>query len=474
MRTELKPYDEYKQADLLWLDSIPTHWEVVKNNSLWAERKIVNCLNEDLLSVTIKKGIIRQSDLLKSTSKKDSSNLDKSKYKLVMPEDIAYNKMRMWQGAVGKSKYRGIVSPAYIVLRPIAEINTDYYHNLLRTPHYIEESHKYSYGICDDQLNLRYEDFKRMQIVVPPKDEQDQIVRYLDSSLAKINKFIKTKKKLIEVLKEQKQAVINEAVTKGLDPNVKMKPSGIECLGDVPEGWEVRRLRYIGNCQNGISESSEYFGSGSPFVSYGDVYNNSELPNLVSGLAKSNEKQQETYSVREGDIFFTRTSETIEEVGLTSVCTSTIDKAIFSGFLIRFRPIKGIIDKHFSKYYLRNSKVRAYFTREMNLVTRASLSQELLKNLPLLLPSSINEQREIVDFIEKHTKPIENVIISTQKEINLMNEYRTRLISDLVMGKVDVRGIIVDDVLEDLEENPDEEPQDDQSFSDEDGDENAD
>lgn len=473
MRNDLIPYGKYKKIDLLWLNSIPCLWKVVKNNSLWAERKIVNCLNEDLLSVTIKKGIIRQTDLLRNTSKRDSSNLDKSKYKLLMPEDIAYNKMRMWQGAVGKSKYRGIVSPAYVVLRPIAEMNTDYYHYLFRTPHYIEESHRYSYGICDDQLNLRYEDFKSMQIVFPPIDEQDQIVRYLDSSIAKINKFIKIKKKLIEVLKEQKQAIINEAVTRGIDPNAKMKPSGIDWMGDIPEEWEVMRLRYIGNCQNGISESSEYFGSGFPFVSYGDVYNNSYLPNLVSGLANSTEKQQETYSVTEGDIFFTRTSETIAEVGLTSVCTRSIDKAIFSGFLIRFRPMKGIINKYYSKFYFRNSKVRTYFTREMNLVTRASLSQGLLKNLPVLLPSSIYEQEQIADFIEKSTKLIENSILSTQKEINLITEYRTRLISDVVTGRVNVRGIVVDDVIEDLVGTFDEELLDDESLSDEDGDENA-
>lgn len=118
-----------------------------------------------------------------------------------MPNDIAYNKMRMWQGAVGVSNYRGIVSPAYIVLKSRRNINSRYYHLLLRTPIYIEESHRNSYGICDDQLSLRYEDFKCMQNIIPPKEEQDQIVRYLDSKLSKINKFIKAKKKQIELLK---------------------------------------------------------------------------------------------------------------------------------------------------------------------------------------------------------------------------------------------------------------------------------
>jgi type I restriction enzyme S subunit len=227
MNKELKPYDEYKETDLSWLDKVPKHWEIKPNRVLWNERKTINCISEQLLSVTIKKGIISQAELLQSSSKKDSSNVDKSKYKLVAPNDIVYNKMRMWQGAVGVSNDRGIVSPAYIVLKPRGDINHRYYHFLLRTPGYIEESHRNSYGICDDQLSLRYEDFKGMQNIIPPKDEQDQIVRYLDSKLSKANKFINTKKKQIELLQELKQAIINKAVTKGLAPTAKN-----ETLGD--------------------------------------------------------------------------------------------------------------------------------------------------------------------------------------------------------------------------------------------------
>lgn len=446
MRTELKPYDEYKQADLLWLDSIPTHWEVVKNNSLWAERKTVNCLNEDLLSVTIKKGIIRQSDLLKSTSKKDSSNIDKSKYKLVMPEDIAYNKMRMWQGAVGKSKYRGIVSPAYIVIRPIADINTEYYHYLLRTPHYIEESHKYSYGICDDQLNLRYEDFKRMQIVVPPKDEQDQIVRYLDISLAKINKFIKTKKKLIEVLKEQKQAVINKAVTKGLDPNVKMKRSGIEWLGEIPEEWRKCKLKNIGSFKSGTNLTSLDIEAEGLFPVYGGnglrgYYNKATHNGEYLLIGRQGALCGNVHLVK-GEFWATEHAVVV-----------TTEK---------------YVDINWAKYLIDTMNLNQYSQS----AAQPGLAVEKIINIPTILPP-IETQQEIATFLEQKTEVIDNTIVTTQREIDLITEYRTRLISDVVTGKVDVRGIVIDDVSEDLEDAFDEELQDEESLSDEDGDENA-
>ena len=145
MSQKLKPYPEYKDSDLPWLGKIPAHWKILPNRALFSERNERNLIKEQLLSVTIKRGVIKQTELLNNTSKKDSSNEDKSKYKLVMPGDLAYNKMRMWQGAVGASKYEGIVSPAYIVLHPRKFAYTWYYHYLFRTSAYMRESYRHSY-----------------------------------------------------------------------------------------------------------------------------------------------------------------------------------------------------------------------------------------------------------------------------------------------------------------------------------------
>ena len=214
------------------------------------------------MSVTISKGVIRQSDLLSDTSKKDSSNLDKSKYKLVQPGDIAYNKMRAWQGALGLSVYRGIVSPAYIVQRPRDGVLGKYMHYLFRTPRFAKEAERWSYGITSDQWSLRSEHFKMIYVCLPTHEEQAAIVSFLDRVDRRIRLYIRTKQKLIQLLEEQRQAVIHRAVTRGLDPNVRLKPSGLAWLGDVPAHWEVMPVkRAFVSMDYGISESASDLGT---------------------------------------------------------------------------------------------------------------------------------------------------------------------------------------------------------------------
>ena len=178
----------------------------------------------------------------------------------MLPGDVAYNKMRMWQGALGSSKYRGIVSPAYIVLKTKVNINSEYYHYLLRTNFYINYSKRFSYGIVDDQLSLRYKDFKRMYSIVPPLETQNQIADYLNRKNQQADTFIEKQTRLIELLKEQKKAIINQAVTKGFNPDAPMKDSGIEWLGEIPSHWEVRKLKYCvrERLKYGANESAEF------------------------------------------------------------------------------------------------------------------------------------------------------------------------------------------------------------------------
>jgi type I restriction enzyme S subunit len=286
--------------------------------------------------------------------------------------------------------------------------------------------------------SLRLPMFLNFPVAVPPLEEQIKIAQYLDHQTAIIDQLILQKERLIELLKEKRQAVINEAVTKGLNPDAIMKDSGIEWLGEVPTDWKIKRLRYLGKCQNGVSQGGEYFGSGDPFVSYGDVYKNMTLPLEVAGLAKSTSSDKEVYSVLEGDVFFTRTSETIEEIGFASTCLQTISNAVFAGFLIRFRPISNIIDKNFSKYYFRSHIPRMFFVKEMNLVTRASLSQELLKSLPVLLPT-LSQQKEIASFLDNKVNQFNSLIANVDSVILKLKEYRQAIISEAVTGKIDVR-----------------------------------
>jgi type I restriction enzyme S subunit len=443
INNELRPYENYQITGLDWLDKAPKHWGKVSIRGITQlSNKRRGCHDDlQLLSVYREYGVIRKS------SRDDNHNvesLDLSNYKYVDKGYLVLNKMKMWQGSLGISKYEGIVSPAYIVCKISGDINLDYLNLLLRSPQYKTIYNRISYGVRVGQWDMRYDDFKKVPIFIPPRPEQDQIVKYLDHKIAKINKFIKAKKKLIVILKEQRRTIINEIVTKGLDPNVKMKPSGIDYIEMIPEGWRISRLGYIGKLQNGISEAGSFFLHGYPFVGYGDVYNNAQLPLEVEGVANSDRQQQEIYSVRNGDVFFTRTSETIEEIGISSVCFADIEKATFSGFLIRFRPIKGVLNKKFSRYYFRNDLIRHYFTKEMNIVIRASLSQNLLRNAPVILPQ-IDEQEKIAQFLDNKTKLIDNAIERLTKEVELISEYKNSLISEVVTGKVDIRHIAIND-----------------------------
>ena len=279
--------------------------------------------------------------------------------------------------------------------------------------------------------------FENSHYPYPTRSEQKRIAAYLDEKCGEIDRVIAAKERQNEMLREQRAAVIHEAVTKGLNPKAKFKESGYEWIGRVPKDWKVLKLRYVGSCQNGISKSGDLFGSGFPFVSYGDVYQNEVLPESVAGLVESTPEDQENYCVRDGDVFFTRTSETIEEIGLTSVCMKTIEKATFAGFLIRFRPFAGMLDKMFSKYYFRCIMHRGFFVKEMNIVTRASLGQDLLKKLPVLLPSP-PEQQQIAAYLDARCGEIDRVVAANEGMVAKLKEYRASLIWEAVTGKVAV------------------------------------
>lgn len=188
-------YKTYKRVSFDYFDELPEGWELLPNIAIFDERIQKGFVDEELLSVTISKGIIRQSDL---EDKRDISNDNKSNYKLVKRGDLAYNKMRMWQGAVGYSEYQGIVSPAYIILKPKIKINPKFFHYQFRSGFYTNYSKRASYGICDDQLSLRYKDFKRMMSIVPPIDVQNEIVEYLDAKSFYIDQYLTAKSSMLQ------------------------------------------------------------------------------------------------------------------------------------------------------------------------------------------------------------------------------------------------------------------------------------
>lgn len=279
--------------------------------------------------------------------------------------------------------------------------------------------------------------FNNFTIPLPKISEQSRIATFLTSRCDEINAVLEKTRASIKEYKKLKQAVITQAVTKGIRGDRPMKDSGIDYIGNIPKDWGVCRLRNIGYVQNGISKSGEFFGSGYPFISYSDVYKNIELPSNITGRIKSTKDERMRYSVQIGDIFFTRTSETIEEVGFSSVCMKTVPDATFAGFLIRVRPFNQKLDVGFSKYYFRSSHHRTYIVKEMNLVTRASLGQNLLKSMPVLVPPK-GEQQEIANYLDAKCAEIDNLIAQKEQYIIEIENYKKSLIYEYVTGKKEV------------------------------------
>ena len=426
---------EMKDSGVEWIGKIPKGWHITQTRRLFRnEKNIVGDAADEYerLALTLK-GVIKR-------SKNDSEGLQPEKfegYQILRQNELVFKMIDLENvntSRVGLSPYTGLVSPAYIVLKNDSDDNRYEYYWFMSMYYNEVFNHLGGDGV---RSALNVKDMLSLPIPNISKIQKKMLADYLDAKCSKIDEIIEKQQAIIEKLKAYKLSIITEAVTKGLNPDVKMKNSGYEYIGDIPNYWNVCRLRNYGSAQNGISKGGEYFGTGFPFVSYGDVYRNYALPNRVDGLINTTEEERKKYSVEEGDIFFTRTSETIEEVGFSAVCNKTIPNATYAGFVIRVRPFIDMLTLGFAKYYFRSKHLRVYFAKEMNLVTRASLGQDLLKSMPLLVPPK-DEQCKITEYLDKKCNLIDSNIYEKGRLIIKLQEYKKSLIYEVVTGKKEV------------------------------------
>ena len=413
---KLASYPEYKDSGQPFLGDIPVHWNLFRNGRLFSQRNETGFGELPILEVSLKTGVrIRDMDNLK----RKQVMADREKYKRAAQGDIAYNMMRMWQGAVGVAPVDGLVSPAYVVVRPFPEVDCRYFSYLFRTASYMNEVDAYSRGIVKDRNRLYWQDFKRMTSPVPPVEEQRHITRFLDTVGSRVQRFVRNKRRLIELLKEQKQNVINQAVTRGLDPKVNFKPSGVEWIGEIPEHWEVRRLKFLARIRNGQD--------------YKDVEAESGYPVMGSG-------GQFAYAsafMYEGESVLFGRKGTIDKPLYINERFWTVDTMFYTE-----------VSKHVFAKFLYYSALSFPFDFYSTKTALPSMTQQDLGNHPVALPPR-DEQKLIILFIQEESQLFDEAISRAQREIELMREYRTRLISDVVTGQVDVRGIEVPDVAED-------------------------
>ncbi|MFZ3091778.1 MAG: restriction endonuclease subunit S [Nitrospirota bacterium] len=434
MIADLKPYAEYKESNQTWIGMVPAHWPVLPNRAIFSEVKDRNHPDEEMLSVTITKGIIQQKALLAGSSKKDSSNLNKSAYKLVCPRDLAYNKMRAWQGAIGVSEFRGIISPAYVVMRLRENYNPRYFHHLYRTTHFAKEAESWSYGITSDMWSLRPEHFKMIYTPLPSVDEQAAIVRFLDYVNHRIDRAIRAKKKVIALLNEQKQVIIHRAVTRGLDPNVSLKPSGIPLLGDIPKHWEVRPLKHWAKLNSRTltdRASPEYEFR---YLDIGTV----GTGRLVREPVRIKFKQAPSRArrvLRQGDTIISTVRTYLKAVYFVDILDT--DLVASTGFAV-LSPGPDVLPE-FLSIGVQSSAFIDRVTANSIGIAYPAIAEYRLGAFHLAIPPDKAEQAAILQYVRSSSSPFDTTIARTEREIALLREYRTRLIADVVTGKMDVR-----------------------------------
>jgi type I restriction enzyme S subunit len=419
-------YETYKDSGVQWLGEVPTHWRVERNLGVFDERKECNQPDKELLSVTVGKGIIRQSEI---TIKKDSSNEDKSKYKVVQIGDLAYNKMRAWQGAVGISAYDGIVSPAYVVLTPRNPKLSKYFHYLYRNQLFITEANRLSYGLCDDMNSLRYEHFKGSYSPIPPDGELDRIVAFLDTKTAEIDALIAKKDRQIQLLDEQKAIRINQAVTRGLSPDVTLKPSGIEWIGDIPEHWQVKRFRYCATIRGGLADPRR-----EPFLSMiliaPDHVRSGTGQILDLQTAEAQGADSGKYLVEQGDLIYSKIRPALRKACIAPrrcLCSADMYAIHTEAFL----------DKHFLLAFMLGESFTKVAVDAAMRVAMPKVNREALADIPLPLPP-LNEQNLITNHLNTIEQRKVAVETSLQKQIKSLKTLRSTLIAHAVTGKIKV------------------------------------
>jgi type I restriction enzyme S subunit len=335
--------------------------------------------------------------------------------------------MRMWQGAVGGAPEDGLISPAYVVATPLDGTDSRYFAYLFRTGAYMSEVNKYSHGIVTDRNRLYWDEFKQMPSPFPPPEEQKAIADYLDRKDMEIREFIRNKRRLVALLNERKLMLVNEAVTKGIDPNVKLKPSGIDWLGDIPEHWVINRIKTV------AANITEQTFQKDP----DDVY--IALESVESWTGKITTNNTDTPFVSQvkrfvaDDVLFGKLRPYLAKVvkaKQTGVCVGE--------FLVL--RLKGEdITTDFFEHTLRSLKFIDLINSTTFGAKMPRAEWAFIGNVNIAYPDNTEEQFKIIEYVKDKINSINTAIQRAEREIELIEEYHTTLICDAVFGRLDVR-----------------------------------
>lgn len=407
----MERYSEYKDSGVKWLGEIPSHWELLKSKYLWKETfENSTSGKEDLLSVSQYTGVTK--------SKADSRSESLIGYKIVHKDDLVINIMLAWLGGLGVSNDEGVVSPAYCTYKLIRDYNPKFLHYLYKTPMYLAEFARHSTGVVPSRWRMYTDDFGQVVSLLPPVGEQDAIVRYLDATTSKIDKAIAMQQKMIDLLNERKQIIIQNAVTKGLDENVEMKDSGVECFGLIPSHWKVIGWNHIFENLDKLREpiSAEQRSRNNPKYDY---YGASGVIDKI-----------DYYNVDDKVLLIGEDGANLKMRNLPLVYKAS-GKIWVNNHAHILKPKVDSYD--YMAYLMELFDYNPYITGS----AQPKLSQEQLGTIRLCVPP-IDEQNKIAIHLNRHLHGFDSAITNCQRQISLLQERKQIIINEVVTGKVKV------------------------------------
>ncbi|MGH7787602.1 MAG: restriction endonuclease subunit S [Candidatus Binatia bacterium] len=420
MIADLRPYAEYKESGLPWLGQVPGHWEVVRSKRLFSARKDLALPDDVQLSATQAYGVIPQAEFESKVGRrvtKISMHLEKRRH--VEMDDFVIS-MRSFQGGLERAWSSGAIRSSYVVLKPAPVVNAGFFSYLLKSHGYIRALQATGDFIRDGQ-DLTFGNFCGVDLPLIPPAEQAAIVRFLDWANGRLERAIRAKRKVIALLGEQKQAIIHGAVTRGLDPSVPLKPSGIPWLGDIPQHWEVSRVKNEFRCLNTQRVPLNSVERGAMTARTYDYYGASGVIDKVD------------------DYLFDDELLLIAEDGANLVLRNLPLAIIARGQFWVNNHAHILKPKRGSIAYLAHVLETLNYKPWISGAAQPKLTQDRLMSISIAVAPP-EEQAAIVEHTSEQTRPLVTAISRLEREIELLREYRTRLVADVVTGKLDVRG----------------------------------
>ena len=434
-------YPKYKDSGVEWLGEVPEEWEVIPCRSIVDEQTAKNeeGANQDYLSLLANVGVIPYEEKGDIGNKKPD---DLSKCKLVSIGDFVINSMNYGIGSYGLSPLSGVCSPVYIVLRPkLTRVEPRFAFRIFENRAFQKYAQSFGNGILEHRCAINWDILKVIPVAVPSHEVQRNILDFLDRETAKIDALVAEQENLIALLKEKRQAVISHAVTKGLDPTVPMKDSGIEWLGEVPAHWDVKRLKFIAKVQTGIAKGKDNAGQqciNVPYLrvanvqdGYLDLEEVTTIDIPIDSLAR--------YRLQPGDVLMNEGGD-FDKLGRGHIWDGQIEPCIHQNHVFAVRPIA--VGAEWLNAFTCSVRAQFYFMgRSKQSTNLASISSTNIMELPVPVPPK-SEQNDILSRLFTETTKLDDLTTEARHTIDLLKERRSALISAAVTGKIDVRGLV--------------------------------